>query len=47
MKLDPTAAAILYFLGGSELWREVAILRFVRRGWPRWAAELAFELSDF
>lgn len=47
MNLNPTAAAVLYLLGGIELWREIAIQRFVRRGWPRWAAELAFELSDF
>ena len=47
MRLDATTAAVLYFLGGYELWRECAVRRFMRRGWPRWAAELAFEFSDF
>jgi hypothetical protein len=41
------ARTAIVLMGGYELWREVAIRRFVRRGWPRWCAELAFELSDF
>ncbi len=47
MNLDGMTVAVAYFLGGYELWRAVAVARFVRRGWPRWMAELAFELSDF
>lgn len=47
MKLDATTCAVLYLLGGVELWRTLAVRRFVRLGWPRWAAEIAVELSDF